>query len=396
MIENTKFLISFQMLKLHQKARSIRAKNVTFDDLCFRLPIANIFLAKKRRRKRQIGVRPPSTKIIPRVTAEVSTTIEIVESTTSRANSSTTPRLRDGRTTTLTSSSSSVPSNGKVQNFRNSDGFLIPIIVANDRATTTTTTVASSTTTTTTTTTAKRDDEDDPFGGYGGVDYNLYDYGSSSNAGQAVTPVIDQEQQEQEEEDDPWGDYGDIDYYSDYYGMDDGDSDQHFEGFFTKDEDGDEDDDDDEEDPADDLPKGIYCDLVNTLNEKCLENSILEIWKFSESRIRKLTQQDIVNAVNRYNESPMYGYKVDYVDMLGNVRRNSTGHVVSARAAFHVFHTKLDDNATLEQNGGAGVELDLADEATLAWEGQLIETMFNASAEAEKDGVQIFVNVARR
>ena len=48
--------------------------------------------------------------------------------------------------------------------------------------------------------------------------------------------------------------------------------------------------------------RDVYCDLVNTLNEKCLEVSILEIWKFSRRRIEKLTQQDIINAVNLYRE----------------------------------------------------------------------------------------------
>ena len=48
--------------------------------------------------------------------------------------------------------------------------------------------------------------------------------------------------------------------------------------------------------------RDVYCDLVNTLNEKCLEVSILEIWKFSRRRIEQLTQQDIINAVNSYKE----------------------------------------------------------------------------------------------
>jgi hypothetical protein len=41
---------------------------------------------------------------------------------------------------------------------------------------------------------------------------------------------------------------------------------------------------------------------VNTLNDKCLENSILEIWKFDRKLIERLTSQDIINAVNEVTE----------------------------------------------------------------------------------------------
>ena len=46
----------------------------------------------------------------------------------------------------------------------------------------------------------------------------------------------------------------------------------------------------------------IYCDLVNTLNDKCLESSILEIWKFDPKVVEKLTQKDIIDAINNVKE----------------------------------------------------------------------------------------------
>ena len=42
----------------------------------------------------------------------------------------------------------------------------------------------------------------------------------------------------------------------------------------------------DQVDILDDIPADIYCDLVETLNEKCLETSLLEIWKYNEEQIR--------------------------------------------------------------------------------------------------------------
>ena len=55
---------------------------------------------------------------------------------------------------------------------------------------------------------------------------------------------------------------------------------------------------DDDDSFVDRLPPSVYCDLIETLNDKCGEYSILEIWKYDEKVIRGLTQQDIINAVN--------------------------------------------------------------------------------------------------
>ena len=42
---------------------------------------------------------------------------------------------------------------------------------------------------------------------------------------------------------------------------------------------------------ADSYPPEIWCDLVGTLNNKCGEYSLLEIWNYNRERISKLTQQ---------------------------------------------------------------------------------------------------------
>ena len=52
----------------------------------------------------------------------------------------------------------------------------------------------------------------------------------------------------------------------------------------------DEEEDDDKSD-ADSYPPEIWCDLVGTLNNKCGEYSLLEMWSYDRERISKLTQQ---------------------------------------------------------------------------------------------------------
>ena len=46
------------------------------------------------------------------------------------------------------------------------------------------------------------------------------------------------------------------------------------------------------------LPASVYCNLIKTLKTKCFETSILEIWKYHEKTIEKLTDNDVINAVH--------------------------------------------------------------------------------------------------
>ena len=43
---------------------------------------------------------------------------------------------------------------------------------------------------------------------------------------------------------------------------------------------------------GDKLPPDIYCDLVDTLKEKCLQSSLLEMWRFDASLIKTATQKE--------------------------------------------------------------------------------------------------------
>ena len=48
-----------------------------------------------------------------------------------------------------------------------------------------------------------------------------------------------------------------------------------------------------EDDTIDGLPRDIYCDIVETLEDKCGEYSLLEIWKYDKAVIANLTNQGL-------------------------------------------------------------------------------------------------------
>merc|ERR1711892_574155 len=142
---------------------------------------------------------------------------------------------------------------------------------------------------------------------------------------------------------------------------------------------------------VDDLPDNIYCDLVTTLNEKCVLTNLLEIWRYDEDLINTVTQEEIVRAVNVLERSPWFGYDTDYSKLLGGMTRNNSGHIVSAESATMIWTVRVPDDVEIVKSQGSGVEVELADKTTLAWEEKLIETCLNLSSQE----IKILVNSAR-
>ena len=149
----------------------------------------------------------------------------------------------------------------------------------------------------------------------------------------------------------------------------------------------------DESDISDSLPRNVYCDLVNTLNSKCVMSSLLEMWRYNEEYIKSTSSEEILQAVNELVKSPWYGYDTDYTALLGGVSRDEAGAVVSAESALMVWSTTVPDNVELDTSQGSGVELDLADPVTLAWEQQFIEIVNNMSR--DNDDMVILPNAGR-
>ena len=108
-------------------------------------------------------------------------------------------------------------------------------------------------------------------------------------------------------------------------------------------------------DPSIDLYPGDYCNIIQDLSEnRCLENSLLELWsednygEDTDDIIDTLTQQDIINAVNNQTFSKTLGFDQDFTKYLGGVQRNESGHIISATATFIRFFGKVNVSAITE------------------------------------------------
>jgi len=134
-------------------------------------------------------------------------------------------------------------------------------------------------------------------------------------------------------------------------------------------------------DVTDRLPENIYCDLVTTLSAKCIQSSLLDIWRYEENLIRSTTQQEILDAVNLLTKSPWFGYDLDYSNLLGGIERNATGHIVSAKTAHLIWTLHVPEDAVIESGQGGGLEIEPADKTTIEWEDQFINIALNKSTD---------------
>lgn len=111
-------------------------------------------------------------------------------------------------------------------------------------------------------------------------------------------------------------------------------------------------------DPSVDLNPTIYCGIIENLPMGCLMQNILEIWNFDENIIANLTKEDIINALNVTTISASSGHESDFVSLLGGIKRNSTGHIISATALkshwmvyinfLNIDHNKIGNDAGTE------------------------------------------------
>ena len=62
---------------------------------------------------------------------------------------------------------------------------------------------------------------------------------------------------------------------------------------------------------------GIFCDIVDGLEEACYENNLLDLWGYDRRVISQLTKTDIINAVNTIEKSNLT--RVQYSNLLGQV-----------------------------------------------------------------------------
>jgi len=144
------------------------------------------------------------------------------------------------------------------------------------------------------------------------------------------------------------------------------------------------------------LPKDIYCDIVETLQDKCGEYSLLEIWKYDKKIIANLNDQDIINAINQVDESPIFGYKTNYTSYLGQVEYNRTGHVVNAKSIRNIWLEQFNPDDIPPKTGKIGsVDVEQVDPFTLGYELEVLKVLkaWKNERDEENNGYSLYMNL---
>jgi hypothetical protein len=146
------------------------------------------------------------------------------------------------------------------------------------------------------------------------------------------------------------------------------------------------------------LPREIYCDLAQTLQEQCAEHNILELWSYDESVIQNLTRRDIINDINTVKKSPVTGYVTDFLSLLAGKTYNSTGSVVGATHVLIIWVTEWDPDLLEDTNTIVGVDFNVADPFTMQWELDIINSLLSQSKKMqdEADGFELYIFFSRR
>ena len=135
------------------------------------------------------------------------------------------------------------------------------------------------------------------------------------------------------------------------------------------------------------LPRDVYCDYVEELETTCFEQSLLGIWLYDEYVISHLSTDDILYAVNILDRSPYLGFKYDYAKLLGSIKRNSTGHIVSATAALYNLNTVVDSsNIQNEEFKVVNDPYKVLDEENVLWQDEVIRAALRANDNSTVSG----------
>ena len=88
-----------------------------------------------------------------------------------------------------------------------------------------------------------------------------------------------------------------------------------------------------------------------------------------------MTNEEIIEAVNKYDRSPYFGYAFNYSTILGGIKGNDSHKVVTANSVMYNFATTVDLNniVSISKTQNAGTEFFPLDEENLVWQKEVIK-----------------------
>uniref|UniRef100_A0A336MLU8 CSON014057 protein n=1 Tax=Culicoides sonorensis TaxID=179676 RepID=A0A336MLU8_CULSO len=138
-----------------------------------------------------------------------------------------------------------------------------------------------------------------------------------------------------------------------------------------------------------------FCKMLSKIPSDCLQETILEIFKFNSDEIPSTTDE-ILEMLNDTSVSPYSGMQKNFEDYLGGVVKDKDGKIISATSilsSYKIFgnYSEMDPNKVFADSGLGS----WASEQMMAWEKEFLLTMQNIQKNFSTDGFEVFYQAYR-
>ncbi|KAJ3640245.1 hypothetical protein Zmor_003554 [Zophobas morio] len=128
-----------------------------------------------------------------------------------------------------------------------------------------------------------------------------------------------------------------------------------------------------QKDPSVTMNAALYCSFVEVMKNECFEKNILELWDYNEDRIKHLTKENIINTINTYDKTAILGRFKNYEELIGGIKRNTSGHIIAAKSLQVFWMVKVNfTEVDLDKTGNYAGTADWASQDALEWEAEFL------------------------
>ncbi|XP_034247320.1 protein patched homolog 2-like isoform X2 [Thrips palmi] len=147
-------------------------------------------------------------------------------------------------------------------------------------------------------------------------------------------------------------------------------------------------------DPSILLGTTLYCSIVKNMELGCLQQNLLDLWRFSETKMRNLTKAKMISDLNSTIFSPTLGHPISYKSLLGGITYDENGVIISAKALMTLYAVHVNfSTVNMDEVGNQGGTADWANGPGLEWESYFLKIMHKVAANST--GMEIFYEAGR-
>jgi Niemann-Pick C1 protein len=146
--------------------------------------------------------------------------------------------------------------------------------------------------------------------------------------------------------------------------------------------------------PSVHLPSDYFCGILKTLRQGCLQENLMELFEYNETKLAEMTLEDVLAVLNTTKTSPVTGHEVDYAQQLSGIVRNATGHIVAAKALMIrlMVPVKVNEVRSEELKNAFGEEWVTPE--ILAWEEEFNRQMADLKMLLDDEETKIYYSAA--